>query len=108
VVAALPSARNLGRRHRPSGRLHSCNKLAYAGQYEHQWQRALRKANKIKQRLGIDVGIGDPFPVKPKGMWKSTYGRLLDEILQAEMLVYEAQANMFKRWAQVKNALNKV
>lgn len=57
----------------------------------------LRKANKIKQRLGIDVGIGDPFPVKPKGMWKSTYGRLLDEILQAEMLVYEAQANMFKR-----------
>jgi hypothetical protein len=30
-------------------------------------------------------------------MWKSTYGRLLDEILQAEMLVYEAQANMFKR-----------
>ena len=85
-----------------------CNQLAYASQFEQPWQRALRRANKLKQRLGIDVEIGDPFPDKPKGMWKSTYGRLLDQILQAEMLVYEAQASMFKRWAQVKNDLNKV
>jgi hypothetical protein len=63
----------------------------------------LRRASKMKQRLGIDVGIGDPFPVKPKGMWTRTYASLLDEILQAEILTNEAQSNMFKRLVQVKN-----
>jgi hypothetical protein len=57
----------------------------------------------LKQRLGIDVEIGDPFPEKPKGMWTRTYSCFLDEILQAEILAYEAQANMLKRLAQVKN-----
>jgi hypothetical protein len=83
-----------------------CNQLAYASQYEQPWQRALRRANKLKQRLGIDVGITEPFPEKPKGMWARTYGCLLDEILQAEMLANEAQANMINRLlAQVDNDL---
>jgi hypothetical protein len=60
-------------------------------------QRALRRANKLKQRLGIPVGIADPLPEKPKGMWSRTYGRLLNETLQAEIVANEAQANMFKR-----------
>jgi hypothetical protein len=80
-----------------------CNQLAYSSQYEQEWQRALRRANKLKQRLGIDVGIAEPFPVKPKGMWTRTYGSLLGEILQAEILANEARSNMFKRLAQVKN-----
>jgi hypothetical protein len=82
-----------------------CNQLAYASQYEQPWQRALRRANKLKQRLGIDVGIAEPFPDKPKGMWARTYGCFLDEILEAELLAYEAQANMLKRLAQVNNDL---
>ena len=57
----------------------------------------------MKQRLGIDVGIGDPFLEKPKGMWARTFDYLLIEMLQAEMLAYEGQANMFERLAQVKN-----
>jgi hypothetical protein len=80
-----------------------CNQLAYASQFEQPWKRALRRVNKLKNRLGVDVGIGEPFPEKPKGMWASTYGCLLHEMLQAEMLAYEAQANMFKRLAQIKN-----
>jgi hypothetical protein len=80
-----------------------CNQLAYASQYEQPWQRTHRRASKLKQRLGIDVGIGDPFPEKPKGMWTRTYSCLLDEILEAEILAYEAQANMLKRLVQVKN-----
>jgi hypothetical protein len=73
-----------------------CSQLAYASQYEQPWQRALRRANKLKQRLGIDVGMGEPVPDKPKGMWARTYGCLLDEILQAEILANEAQANRFQ------------
>jgi hypothetical protein len=57
-----------------------CNKLAYASQYERPWQRKLRRANKLKHRLGIDVGIGDPLLDKPKGMWTRTYSCFLDEI----------------------------
>ena len=83
-----------------------CNRLAYASQYEQPWERALRRANKLKQRLGIDVGIAEPFPDKPKGMWVRTYACLLDEILQAEILANEAEANTFNRLlAQVDNDL---
>ena len=85
-----------------------CTKLAYASQFETSWQRALRRANKLKQRLGIGVGIAEPFPDKPKGMWVRTYDSLLDEILQAEIRVSEAEANMFKRLlAQVDNDLER-
>jgi hypothetical protein len=60
----------------------------------------------LKQRLGIDVEIGEPFPDKPRGMWVRTYACLLDEILQAEILANEAQTNRFKRLsAQLKNDL---
>jgi hypothetical protein len=53
----------------------------------------------LKQRLGTDIGINDPFPEKPKGMWARTYDCLLDEIFQAEMLANEAQSNILKRFA---------
>jgi hypothetical protein len=83
-----------------------CNELSYESQYEKPWQRKLRRANKLKQRLGIDVGVVEPFPEKPKGMWARTYCCLLDEISQAEILANEAQANMINRLvAQVRNDL---
>jgi hypothetical protein len=51
-------------------------------------------------------GIAEPLPDKPKGMWKRTYGWLLDEILQAEMLANEAQANRIQRLlAQIEDDL---
>ena len=83
-----------------------CNQLAYASQYEQPWKRALRRASKLKQRLGVGGGIAEPLPDKPKGMWTRTYGCLLDEILQAEMLASEAQANRFQRLlAQIEGDL---
>ena len=83
-----------------------CNQLAYASQHEETWQRALRRANKLKQRLGIGVGIDEPFPVKSKGMWARTYSFQLNEILQAEIAANEARTNRFKRLlAQVDNDL---
>ena len=87
-------------------RCRRCNQLAYASQYEQPWQRALRRANKLRQRLGINVGIAEPLPEKPKGMWARTYGCLLDEILQAETAANEAQANDFQRLlAQIEGDL---
>ena len=42
-------------------------------------------------------GIAEPLPDKPKGMWARTYGLLLNEILQAEILANEVQTNKMKR-----------
>jgi hypothetical protein len=45
----------------------------------------------------MGVGLDEPFPDKPRGMWARTYGCLLDEILEAEIQANEAQANRIKQ-----------
>jgi len=67
-----------------------CHRLAHASQSEDEWERALRRANKIKQRLGGAPGLVAPGPPKPRGMRLRTYARLLDQVLAAEVLVDEA------------------
>ena len=69
-----------------------CYRLGHASQSEDQWDRTLRRANKIKQRLGGDPGMAAPFPPKPKGMWRLTYDRLRAETFDAEMRADEAFA----------------
>ena len=75
-----------------------CNQLAYASQYEQPWRRALRRVNKLRQRLGSASEIVAPVPEKPKRMWVRTYARLLEETLQAEILADEAHANHLQRF----------
>ncbi len=61
-----------------------CYGLVYASQGEDQWDRAFRRANKIRRRLGGEAGLSAPLPARPKGMWRTTYHRLINEILEAE------------------------
>jgi hypothetical protein len=63
--------------------------LVYASKYyEHRpWQRAFRRAAKLRRRLGI-TGMG--APEKPKEMRMRTYARLLEETLEAETQATEA------------------
>jgi hypothetical protein len=63
----------------PGGRCYDCRQcghLSYTSQHEDDMNRALSKAQAIRERLGGSASLGRRFPAKPKGMWWSTYRRL--------------------------------
>ena len=62
-----------------------CYRLAYRSQREAAHDREMRRADKIRERLGWMPGILNPSGGKPKGMRWQTYLRLMAE--------YDAAAN---------------
>lgn len=58
-----------------------CYGLGYASQSEDPYDRALRKANRLRQSLDRDAWGLDCIPAKPKGMWRRTYDRRIDAII---------------------------
>jgi hypothetical protein len=62
----------------------SCCGLPYASQNESDHDRALRRARKLRRRLGAGAGIGDPIWDKPKGMHWRTFERLKEQAEQAD------------------------
>jgi hypothetical protein len=67
-----------------------CYRLVHASQSEGGLDRALRRANTIRQRLGGDPGMAAPFPSRPKGMWRRTYECLHRRTFEIEMRAEEA------------------
>ena len=67
-----------------------CYRLAYASQSEDAQRRSMRRANKIRQRLGGNAGTASPLPPKPKGVWQRTYERLREQAFDAEERADEA------------------
>ncbi len=53
-----------------------CYRLKYELQYEPDFARALSRAQKIRERLGENGSLDDPFPPKPARMHARTYLRL--------------------------------
>jgi len=62
-----------------------CYDLRYESQREDKMDRALRRAQKIRQRLGGSANTMEPFLKRPKGMHHNTYRRLFWEHYEAEM-----------------------
>jgi hypothetical protein len=70
-----------------------CYRLTHASQSEGEWDRAVRRASKIRQRLGADPYARDAVPGRPKGMWWRTYDRLRSPVFEADTLADEAFVN---------------
>jgi hypothetical protein len=67
-----------------------CYRLAHSSQSEDAQRRSMRRATKIRQRLGGNAGTASPFPPTPKGMWRRTYERLREQAFDAEERADEA------------------
>jgi hypothetical protein len=67
-----------------------CYGLAYGSQSESRWDRTLRRANKLRRKLGGEPGMQAPLPPRPKGMWSRTYSLLLDRLFETEDAADEA------------------
>jgi hypothetical protein len=79
-----------------------------ASKNEVAWDRALRRANKIRYRLGGKARMAAPFPQKPKGMWQRTYERLREQAIEAEMIEEEAFETQAERLlARINNPKRK-
>ena len=57
-------------------RCRRCNDLRYESQYEQGFSRATSQAHALRNRLGYEGSLEDPFPPTPKGMHRKTYRRL--------------------------------
>lgn len=64
-----------------------CHQLAYESQRERDYERALRRAQSINERLGGVGCVADGVPPKPKGMHWSTYRRLENQFAHFEQVM---------------------
>ncbi len=75
----------------------TCHQLVYPSQSEGERDRALRRADKIRLRLGGEPGAARSFPTRPRGMWRRTYARLCREAFEAEDFAFQSIAESVER-----------
>ena len=63
-----------------------CYDLTYSSQQESKLDRLMRKARKIRERMGGSASLSDSFPDKPKNMHWKTYWRLRERSENANTL----------------------
>jgi hypothetical protein len=77
-----------------------CHGLVYASQRQGPTGRGIRRAQKIRMRLGGTSDLTKPFPQKPRGMHWRTYNRLRERATTAERRSYELLIRHLMRWRE--------
>ena len=77
-------------------RCRTCHQLVHASSQEQPGNRATRKNQKLRAKLGTSQALGD-FVARPKGMHQRTYQRYLDRIHEAECDVNDDMIRILKR-----------
>jgi hypothetical protein len=87
-------ARDVLNLHLAGGRFmcRECGRLTYSSRRERGRDRNLRAANKLRQRLGGEIGALNSVAARPKGMWRRTYDRLIADIERREGQAFEELA----------------
>lgn len=67
-------------------RCRHCHHLTYAAQQESKADRLMRKARKLRRRIGASADLTRPILFKPKNMHQQTFDRLRWEAKQAKLL----------------------
>jgi hypothetical protein len=84
------------------GKLYACRhccELVYSSQRETFSDRAMRRADKIRGRLGWPIGIGNPKGLKPRGMHWRTFAQLnarYDELAWRSLAVWAQRLGILK------------
>ena len=75
----------------------TCHGLVYPSQRERDLDRAFRRADNIRMKLGGPPGVANPFPEKPKGMHWTTYNRLSAKVLDDLKIIAEGERALMAR-----------
>ena len=75
-----------------------CLDLTYESRRENAGMRAVRRAQRIRLRLGGNPNLSHPVPDKPKWMHWETYRRLVEEAWQAELEALSALSAWLDRF----------
>ena len=86
--------------HRGDFRCRVCHGLVYRSQRENAMTRHLRKASKIRIRLGGDSDSWSPFPQRPQGMHQTRYERLRQKGMEADAKARAANEAWLDRTAR--------
>lgn len=74
-----------------------CHNLVHASTQERPGNRATRKNQKLRRKLGAEIGLGDWIGPKPKGMHWKTFERTRARIHDAEAEVYDDMLVLLNR-----------
>lgn len=74
-----------------------CHNLVHGSTQERPGNRATRKNQKLRRKLGVEIGLGDWIGPKPKGMHRKTFEKISARIHAAESEVYDDMLVLLNR-----------
>lgn len=74
-----------------------CHNLVHGSTQERPGNRATRKNQKLRRRIGVEIGLGDWIGPKPKGMHRKTFEKISARIHSAESEVYDDMLVLLNR-----------